>query len=250
MIRQRWRSPCPRHPPAGPLRCAPGDVRGGCVGWEFWIDRGGTFTDVVARGPDGRLHTHKLLSQDPERYADAAVEAIRRLAGPGAQVDTVRMGTTLATNALLERRGEPTVLVTTRGFADALAIGYQDRPHIFARHIVRAGVLHSQVIEADERLAADGSALRPLDEAALTEQLRRARAAGLRSVAIAFLHSYRQPRHELAAARIARGLGFAQVSVSAEVSPLMKFVARADTTVVDAYLSPVIDEYIRGIQDR
>jgi len=218
------------------------------VGWEFWIDRGGTFTDVVARDPDGHLHTHKLLSADPERYADAAVAAIERLAGPEAQVDTVRMGTTLATNALLERRGEPTVLVTTRGFGDALTIGYQDRPHIFARHIVRPGVLHDQVIEADERLAADGSVLRPLDEAELTEQLQRARAAGLRSVAIAFLHSYREPRHELAAAAIARDLGFAQVSVSAEVSPLMKFVARADTTVVDAYLSPVIDAYIHQVQ--
>ena len=219
------------------------------MGWEFWIDRGGTFTDVVARDPDGHLHTHKLLSEDPERYADAAVAAIERLAGPGAPIDTVRMGTTLATNALLERRGEPTVLVTTRGFADALVIGYQDRPHIFARHIVRPGVLHSQVIEADERLAADGSVLRPLDEVALAEQLGAARAAGLRSVAIAFLHSYREPRHELAAAAIARDLGFEQVSVSAEVSPLMKFVARADTTVVDAYLSPVIDSYVRGIQD-
>lgn len=224
-------------------------VSRGRVGWEFWIDRGGTFTDVVARNPDGRLHTHKLLSEDPVRYADAAVEAIGRLAGAGAQIDTVRMGTTLATNALLERRGEPTVLVTTRGFADALTIGYQDRPHIFARHIVRPGVLHSQVIEADERLAADGTVLSPLDEVALAEQLGAARAAGLRSVAIAFLHSYREPRHELAAAAIARDLGFEQVSVSAEVSPLMKFVARADTTVVDAYLSPVIDSYVRGIQD-
>src|SRR5699024_12701097 len=138
----RVRPPCPQHSPAGPLRCALGDVRGGRVGWEFWIDRGGTFTDVVARDPDGQLHTHKLLSADPERYADAAVAAIERLAGPEAQVDTVRMGTTLATNALLERRGEPTVLVTTRGFGDALTIGYQDRPHIFARHIVRPGVLH------------------------------------------------------------------------------------------------------------
>lgn len=220
------------------------------MGWEFWIDRGGTFTDVVARDPDGRLHTHKLLSQDPERYADAAVEAVGRLAGPHARIDTVRMGTTLATNALLERRGEPTVLVTTRGFADALAIGYQDRPHLFARHIVRPGVLHSQVIEADERLAADGSVLRPLDEAALAEQLGAARAAGLRSVAIAFLHSYREPRHELAAAAIARDLGFEQVSVSAEVSPLMKFVARADTTVVDAYLSPVINRYVQQVQQR
>src|SRR5690625_4717190 len=162
------------------------------MGWQFWIDRGGTFTDVVARSPDGALHTHKLLSDNPDHYDDAAVAAIGQMLPDGEQVTAVKMGTTIATNALLERRGEPTVLVITRGFADALRIGYQARPRIFARHIVLPELLHTYTIEADERLDATGQVLRPLDQAALREDLTRAHRQGYRAVAIAFLHAYRQ----------------------------------------------------------
>ncbi|MGC0143317.1 hydantoinase B/oxoprolinase family protein [Pseudactinotalea sp. Z1732] len=220
------------------------------MGWQFWIDRGGTFTDVVARDSHGELHTHKLLSEDPERYDDAAVEAIGRLLPTGERIDAVKMGTTIATNALLERRGEPTVLVITAGFADALRIGYQDRPRIFDRQIVLPELLHTHTIEADERLGADGQVLRPLRAEALRDELAAARAEGYRAVAIAFLHSYREPVHEQQAAQIAREVGFTQVSTSAEVSPLMKLISRADTCVVDAYLSPLIDRYIAGVQDQ
>src|SRR5512147_110925 len=195
--------------------------------WQFWIDRGGTFTDVVGRRPDGTLVTHKLLSENPEQYRDAAVAGIRHLLGlaPGepitpAQVECVKMGTTVATNALLERKGEPTLLVITKGFRDALRIAYQDRPRLFDRHIVLPELLYARVIEAQERIGADGTVVEPFDEAHLRERLWAAFDAGLRSVAIVFMHGYRYPAHETAAARLARELGFTQVSVSHEVSPL------------------------------
>ncbi len=219
--------------------------------WQFWIDRGGTFTDIVGKRPDGSLATLKLLSDNPEQYRDAAVAGIRRLLGlaPGAlvtpeRVESVKMGTTVATNALLERKGEPTLLVTTRGFRDALRIAYQDRPKLFERHIVLPELLHSRVVEADERVGADGEIVRALDERALEADLRAAVDAGLTSVAIVFMHGWRFPAHELAAERIARATGFSQVSVSHRVSPLMKLVGRGDTTVVDAYLSPILRRYV------
>ncbi len=219
--------------------------------WQFWIDRGGTFTDIVGRRPDGTLATHKLLSDNPGQYRDAAVAGIRHLLGlaPGepvtpARVECVKMGTTVATNALLERKGEPTLLVTTRGFRDALRIGYQNRPRLFDRHIVLPELLYSRVVEADERVGAHGEVVAPLDEAALRTDLRQAHAAGLRCVAIVFLHGYRHTAHEAAAARIAEEVGFTQVSTSHATSPMMKFVGRGDTTVVDAYLSPILRRYV------
>jgi 5-oxoprolinase (ATP-hydrolysing) len=219
--------------------------------WQFWIDRGGTFTDVVGKRPDGSLATLKLLSDNPEQYRDAAVGGIRRLLGlaPDAavtpdRVESVKMGTTVATNALLERKGEPTLLVTTRGFRDALRIAYQDRPRLFERRIVLPELLYSRVVEADERVGADGELVRALDERALDADLRAAFEAGLTSVAIVFMHGWRFPAHELAAERMARAIGFAQVSVSHRVSPLMKLVGRGDTTVVDAYLSPILRRYV------
>ena len=222
--------------------------------WQFWIDRGGTFTDLVGKRPDGSLVTHKLLSENPEQYRDAAVAGIRHLLGLAAgepitpeQVECVKMGTTVATNALLERKGEPTLLVTTQGFRDALRIGYQERPRIFDRHIVLPELLYSRVIEAQERVGADGSVVQPLDEAHLRERLWAAFDAGLRSVAIVFMHGYRFSAHELAAERIARECGFTQISVSHRVSPLMKLVGRGDTTVVDAYLSPILRRYVEQV---
>jgi 5-oxoprolinase (ATP-hydrolysing) len=219
--------------------------------WQFWIDRGGTFTDVVGRAPDGELHTLKLLSENPEQYPDAAVEGIRRLLGlqPGQpitaeQVDCVKMGTTVATNALLERKGERTLLVTTQGFADALRIAYQARPRLFDRHIVLPELLYERVVQAQERVDAQGQVLQPLDEAALRTELQAALDSGIRGCAIVFMHGWRFGGHELAAARIARELGFTQVSVSHQVSPLMKLVSRGDTTVVDAYLSPILRRYV------
>jgi 5-oxoprolinase (ATP-hydrolysing) len=222
--------------------------------WQFWIDRGGTFTDVVGKRPDGSLVTHKLLSENPEQYRDAAVAGIRHLLGLQAGqpispelVECVKMGTTVATNALLERKGEPTLLVTTRGFRDALRIAYQDRPKIFERHIVLPELLYSRVIEAVERVGAHGEVEQALDEAHLRERLWAAFDAGLRSVAIVFMHGYRYPTHELAAAELARAAGFTQVSVSHQVSPLMKLVSRGDTTVVDAYLSPILRRYVEQV---
>jgi 5-oxoprolinase (ATP-hydrolysing) len=222
--------------------------------WQFWIDRGGTFTDVVARAPDGTLLTLKLLSENPERYEDAAVQGVRRLLGlaPGelispSQVESVKMGTTVATNALLERRGERTLLVTTRGFKDALRIATQARPRLFERHIVLPELLYERVIEADERIDARGELVRPLDRAALEADLLAARALDIRACAIVFLHAYREPRHELEAERLAREAGFSQVSVSHRVSPLMKLVPRGDTTVVDAYLSPILGRYVERV---
>ncbi|SFM93874.1 hydantoinase B/oxoprolinase family protein [Variovorax sp. OV329] len=222
--------------------------------WQFWIDRGGTFTDIVARRPDGSLVTHKLLSENPEQYRDAAVAGIRHLLGlaPGAaitpeQVECVKMGTTVATNALLERKGEPTLLVTTRGFRDALRIAYQDRPRLFDRQVVLPELLYARVVEADERVGADGEVVVPLDEEALRANLQHAFDTGLRSVAIVFLHGWQHTQHELAAQRIARDVGFTQVSVSHQVSPLMKLVSRGDTTVVDAYLSPILRRYVEQV---
>jgi 5-oxoprolinase (ATP-hydrolysing) len=221
------------------------------VRWQFWIDRGGTFTDIVARRPGGALITHKLLSENPEQYPDAAVAGIRYLLKlradepiTSAQVESVKMGTTVATNALLERKGEPTLLVTTRGFRDALRIAYQNRPRLFDRHIVLPELLYSAVIEAQERVSAQGEIVQPLDENNLGEELQKAYGSGLRSVAIVFMHGYRFTAHEKIAARLARDVGFTQVSVSHETSPMMKFVSRGDTTVVDAYLSPILRRYV------
>ena len=225
------------------------------AGWQFWIDRGGTFTDVVARRPDGTLVTHKLLSENPERYRDAAVHGIRELLAlaPGAPipagiVDAVKMGTTVATNALLERKGAPTALVVTRGFADALAIGYQNRPKLFVRRIELPPPLYARVIEVDERIGARGDVVRPLALDAARAALVALRAEGIGALAIVLMHGYRFPQHEAALAALARELGFAQVSVSHEVSPLMKFVSRGDTTVVDAYLSPILRQYVRQVE--
>ena len=222
--------------------------------WQFWIDRGGTFTDIVALRPDGSLVAHKLLSENPEHYQDAAVAGIRHLLGLGPhepitpqRVACVKMGTTVATNALLERKGEPTLLITTQGFRDGLRIAYQNRPRLFDRHIVLPELLYERVIEAQERMGAHGEVVTPLDEDHLRERLWAAYDAGLRSAAIVFLHGYRYTAHEQAAARLAREIGFTQVSVSHEVSPLMKWVSRADTTVVDAYLSPILRRYVERV---
>ena len=219
--------------------------------WQFWIDRGGTFTDIVARRPDGTLVTHKLLSDNPEQYPDAAVAGIRQLLGLAsgvpitpAQVACVKMGTTVATNALLERKGEPTLLVTTRGFRDALRIAYQARPRLFDRHIVLPELLYAAVVEASERVDADGAVVLPLDEVLLKQELLAQYQSGLRSVAIVFIHGWKHVAHEQAAARLAREIGFTQVSTSHQTSPLMKFVSRGDTTVVDAYLSPILRRYV------
>jgi 5-oxoprolinase (ATP-hydrolysing) len=222
-------------------------------GWEFWIDRGGTFTDIVARRPDGVLLCAKHLSQNPERYQDAAAHAVHQFLAEhpdfaAAPVEAIRMGTTVATNALLERTGERCVLVVTAGFADVLRIGQQHRPDLFARHVVLPQMLYSEVVEAQERLTADGSVQRPLDEDALARALERHAAAGLRSAAIVFVHGYLNPEHEQAAARIARQAGFTHVSVSHQVLPLPRVVGRGDTTVVDAYLSPILQRYVTQFQ--
>ena len=221
--------------------------------WQFWIDRGGTFTDIVGRKPDGALVTLKLLSENPERYSDAAVQGIRELLDigdrplPAGEIDVVRMGTTVATNALLERKGDRTVLAITRGFADALRIGYQHRPKLFVRHIELPSMLYEQVVEIDERIGAHGDVVRAPDLQQAERDLRAAFDSGIRSCAIALLHGYRYPQHELQLEEVARRIGFVQVSVSHQVSPLMKLVARGDTTVVDAYLSPVLRRYVSQV---
>ena len=222
--------------------------------WQFWIDRGGTFTDVVGRRPDGSLVTHKLLSENPEQYRDAAVAGIRHLLGLRAdeavtpqQVECVKMGTTVATNALLERKGEPTLLVTTQGFRDALRIAYQNRPRIFDRNIILPELLYSAVVQALERVGAHGDVIVPLDEAHLRQELQAQFEQGLRSVAIVFMHGYRYTAHEVAARAIAAAVGFTQISTSHETSPMMKFVSRGDTTVVDAYLSPILRRYVEQV---
>ncbi|MFZ9679690.1 MAG: hydantoinase/oxoprolinase family protein, partial [Quisquiliibacterium sp.] len=222
--------------------------------WQFWIDRGGTFTDVIGRRPDGALQTMKLLSENPEQYPDAAVEGIRRLLGLRAgdsiasdQVDAVKMGTTVATNALLERKGEPLLLAVTEGFGDALRIAYQNRPKLFEREIVLPELLHREVVEIAERVAADGAVVRAFDAQAARVALQAAHASGLRAIAIVLMHAYRYPAHERQLAAIAREVGFTQISVSHEVSPLIRFIARGDTTVVDAYLSPVLRRYVEQV---
>jgi 5-oxoprolinase (ATP-hydrolysing) len=219
--------------------------------WQFWIDRGGTFTDVVARRPDGTVVTHKLLSDNPERYADAAVQGVRDLLGlkpgdplPVEAVAAVKMGTTVATNALLERKGEPTVLVITEGFGDQLRIGHQARPKIFARRIQLPEQLYARVVEAPERVMADGRVLKPIDLHTVRRGLEEAFRAGYRAAAIVLMHGYRYPEHERQVASLARAVGFTQVSVSHLVSPLMKLVGRGDTTVADAYLSPILRRYV------
>jgi 5-oxoprolinase (ATP-hydrolysing) len=225
--------------------------------WQFWIDRGGTFTDVVGKKTDGTLVTHKLLSENPEQYRDAAVAGIRHLLGlkPGDAisadvVDCVKMGTTVATNALLERKGEPTLLVTTKGFRDALRIAYQNRPRLFDRNVVLPELLYSAVVEAYERVGAQGEILQTLDESLLKKELLAQYSNGLRSVAIVFMHGYRYTEHEKAAKRIALEVGFTQISTSHETSPMMKFVSRGDTTVVDAYLSPILRRYVEQVASR
>ncbi len=213
--------------------------------WTFAIDRGGTFTDVVARASDGRVRIEKLLSDNPGQYEDAALEAIRRILGDeGGEVAEVRMGTTVATNALLERKGERVALAITRGFGDALRIGYQARPDIFARHIVLPSMLYERVVEIDERVAVDGEVLGSLDEVQAGAALAEVRAAGIDALAIVLMHAWRWTDHEARLADIARELGFTQVSVSHEVAPLIKLIGRGDTTVVDAYLSPVLRRYV------
>ncbi|SFK96971.1 5-oxoprolinase (ATP-hydrolysing) [Nitrosomonas aestuarii] len=222
--------------------------------WQFWIDRGGTFTDIVAHSPQGTYCTQKLLSENLEHYSDAALEGIRRILGgvsnapiPLQQIDHVKMGTTIATNALLERKGERVALVITKGFADALRIGYQNRPRLFELNIQLPQMLYETVIEVNERMSADGKVLRELDEAALMDALNSVFQQGIRAVAIVFLHGYRFYAHELAAARVAEQIGFTQISVSHQISPLVKLISRGDTTVMDAYLSPILRRYVEQV---
>ncbi|HSZ66626.1 MAG TPA: hydantoinase B/oxoprolinase family protein [Xanthobacteraceae bacterium] len=222
--------------------------------WEFWIDRGGTFTDVIGRRPDGGLVTHKLLSENPEAYRDAAVHGIRHLLGlkpgdaiPSDRIGAVKMGTTVATNALLERKGDRTLLLITKGFRDALRIGYQARPKIFAKHIIKPDMLYERVAEVDERVRADGTVERALDLDAVRAELERAKADGINAVAVVLMHAYRYSDHEQRVAALARELDFPQVSASHEVSPLIKLVGRGDTTVVDSYLSPILRRYVAQV---
>ncbi|WP_019567940.1 hydantoinase B/oxoprolinase family protein [Thioalkalivibrio sp. ALMg13-2] len=219
--------------------------------WQFWVDRGGTFTDLVARDPEGRLHTRKLLSDNPQAYADAAVQGVRDLLGlaagaaiPAGVIHEVRMGTTVATNALLERKGEPTLLVITAGLEDALAIGHQARPDLFARIIRLPQPIYAQVAAVRERVNAAGAVLQPVDLDELRPRLQAALDDGIRSVAIVCIHGYRYPAHEQSIAALAREMGFAEVATSHATSPLIKLVPRGETTVVDAYLSPVLRRYV------
>ncbi|MBS0255411.1 MAG: hydantoinase B/oxoprolinase family protein [Proteobacteria bacterium] len=219
--------------------------------WQFWVDRGGTFTDVVARAPDGTLHSAKLLSESPGQYDDAAVAAMRRLTGAGDGAlppIELRLGTTVATNALLERAGEPALLLITRGFGDALAIGYQERPELFVRAIRKPAPLYAEVAEVDERVRADGTIERPLDEDQARAALAAAHGRGLRSVAVVLMHGYRWPAHEARLAALAAEAGFTQISVSHQLVPMIRLVGRGDTTLADAYLSPVLRRYVAGLQ--
>ncbi|WP_424946061.1 hydantoinase B/oxoprolinase family protein [Candidatus Spongiihabitans sp.] len=226
--------------------------------WEFWIDRGGTFTDVVARRPNGEVITHKLLSENPEQYRDAAIQGIKDILRlnsdlnnnqtlPAETIAAVKMGTTIATNALLERQGEPTLLATTKGFKDQLRIGYQTRPDLFALHVRLPQMLYGEVLEIDERIGAHGEIMLPLDEAAARRGLQNHFDNGLRGVAIVLMHGYRYHQHEARLQRLAQQIGFTQISVSHQVSPLMKLVSRGDTTVVDAYLSPILRRYVNQV---
>ena len=222
--------------------------------WQFWIDRGGTFTDIVAQRPDGQIIVHKLLSENPHRYTDAPMQGIRDILGtaqtepiPVAEIAAIKMGTTVATNALLERKGDRTVLLITKGFRDALRIGYQNRPDIFARHIILPEMLYERVIEVEERCGAHGDILIPLDEKVVLYELQKLYDMGIRSCAIALMHSYRYPEHELRLAALAKQIGFIQISISHQISALIKFINRADTCVVDAYLSPILSRYVDQI---
>lgn len=223
--------------------------------WQFWIDRGGTFTDIIARHPQGQIILHKLLSENPQRYTDAAIQGIREIlqlregeAIPTHEIEIIKMGTTVATNALLERKGEPTVLLITQGFRDALRIGYQNRPDIFARQIILPELLYEEVIEVEERYDAQGNELIPVNpQGQWVEKLQDAYDQGIRSCAIVFMHSYRYPDHEQIVAEIAQKIGLTQISVSSQLIPLIKFVSRGDTTVVDAYLSPILRRYVNQI---
>lgn len=224
--------------------------------WQFWVDRGGTFTDIVARKPDGTLRSHKLLSENPERYKDAAVQGIRELLGldaeqpiPEGTIDAVKMGTTVATNALLERKGDRTVLLITKGLRDLLRIGYQNRPRLFDLEIVLPELLYEEVIEIDERVDVDGNVITPLNLRQVRDALCAAYGKGFRSVAVALMHGYRFPEHEKQIGEMARQQRFSQVSLSHEVSPLIKLVSRGDTTVVDAYLSPILRRYVGQVSD-
>jgi 5-oxoprolinase (ATP-hydrolysing) len=230
------------------------ESKSGSGAWEFWIDRGGTFTDVIGRKPDGALVTHKLLSENPEAYRDAAVHGIRHLLGlppgvaiPSERISAVKMGTTVATNALLERKGERTLLLVTKGFRDALRIGYQARPKIFAKHIVKPDMLYERVVEVDERVRADGTVEHELDLETARRELERAKSDGIGAVAIVLMHAYRYHAHEQRLAALARELAFPQVSASHEVSPLIKLVGRGDTAVVDSYLSPILRRYVARV---
>ncbi len=223
--------------------------------WDFWIDRGGTFTDLVGRAPNGSLHPYKLLSENPEAYRDAAIEGIRKLLGvesgqpiPADRVGAVKMGTTVATNALLERKGDPTGLLITKGFGDGLRIGYQSRPDIFAKEIIKPEQLYQVALEVDERILADGTVEKAPDMTAIRQQLQQIRDADIDAVAIALMHSWKYPQHEIQIAKLAREMGFSQVSVSHEVSALAKLVGRGDTTVVDAYLSPILSRYVDQVR--
>ncbi len=225
--------------------------------WQFWIDRGGTFTDIVAQNPDGEILIHKLLSENPDRYSDAPIQGIRDILGipqtapiPIEQIATIKMGTTVATNALLERKGDRTVLLVTKGFRDALRIGYQHRPNIFARHIVLPEMLYEQVIEIEERYSAHGEVLIPLNEDLAIRELQKAYDLGIRACAIALMHSYRYPQHEQKLAELAQQIGFTQISISHKISSLIKFVSRGDTTVVDAYLSPILKRYVDRVSSQ
>ena len=223
--------------------------------WQFWIDRGGTFTDIVAMNPKKQIITHKLLSNNPEQYQDAAIQGIRDILGigdndsiPSNNISTIKMGTTVGTNALLEHKGEPTVFVTTKGFKDLLEIGYQNRPDIFALNIKKPEQLYNHVIEVDERYDSNGTELVGINERKVHDDLKTIFDLGIRSIAISFIHGYKYPDHELKVAEIARNIGYSQISVSHEISPLIKLVSRAETTVVDAYLSPILKEYINKIK--
>ena len=221
--------------------------------WQFWIDRGGTFTDIVARTPEGEIRTHKVLSENPEQYRDAAIHGIKSLlnveAIPAGMIEAVKMGTTVATNALLERKGDATVLLITKGFKDMLRIGYQHRPKLFDLQIILPELLYQQVIEASERMTSDGEILQPFDAEKTRKDLQKAYDHGIRSVAITFLHGYRYTSHEKQAAKIAEDIGFTQISLSHEVSPLVKLISRGDTTVVDAYLSPILRRYVAKVRE-
>jgi 5-oxoprolinase (ATP-hydrolysing) len=224
--------------------------------WDFWIDRGGTFTDVIGRDPDGGLHPRKLLSENPEAYRDAAIQGIRDLLGvaadapiPSDRIRDIKMGTTVATNALLERKGDRVALIITRGFRDALKIAYQARPDIFAKEIVLPEQLYERVIEIDERVHADGTVEKPLDLESARGAIEAARRDGIEAVAIVFMHAWKFADHEVEAELLCKEIGFTQISVSHKTSPLIKLVGRGDTTVVDAYLSPILSRYVQRVAE-